>query len=246
MKQSLKITGSLFVFLLMILGLSSCDNDSGEYLSYDTNIVTVETNEEGYAESFLSDDGISLFVMSSSTNYKPVNKRAVIAFNYLDQQVEGYDKVIHLEGYFYDVLTKPAIYIPQDDEHLQDSIGYDKIKVFSVWSGQEYINIRFGYNMSRDSKHMVNLVADVKDLEQVGDEPIKLTFRHHVVKGSELYGSDPLYVSFNIGDYIKANQGKKEELTFEINWEEYNGDKKQKIVKVKVPKDPIDPPVIEE
>lgn len=244
MKKSLKLVNAFIVCFLLVGLLSSC-NDDAEHYSYYTSIATVQADEDGYAKSFLLDDGTSLYVESSATSYKPKNERAIISFDVLEGKKEGFDKLIHLNGYFYDVLTKPVIYIDPEDEVLQDSIGYNKIKVFSVWAAPEYINIRFGYNRSNASKHMVNLVADSESKIQVAGEPIRLKFRHNVVEGEELYASGDLYVSFKLDDYIKENIGKTDELLFEVSWEEYNGTIKTETIKIDLPTEPVDPPIEE-
>lgn len=241
MKNKMKIMCSAILGVLLIGAFYSCSDDEGHY-SYYRGMATVHVNDEGYAESFILDEGEKLFVGASETSYKPVSERVIIAFDLMDEKKEGFDHVINLRGYYLDVLTKPVIYVAEDDIKHQDSIGYNKIKVFSIWATPEYINIRFGYNRSNTSRHMVNLVTAIDGFEQTGDEPIKLQFRHNVVEGEELYASDARYVSFSLKDYIKANQGKVDKLTFEVEWEEYSGKVKTEILKIDLPTELINPP----
>lgn len=243
MKTSIKLISTCILGILLLGFLSSCNDDDKHYAYY-TGLATVVPNEDGeYTKSFILDDGTSLYVGSSSYASTPSSERAIISFDLLNETKEGFDNVIHLKGFF-DVLTKPVIYIDPEDEILQDSIGDNGIKVFSVWTApeSEYINLKFGYNMSNSSRHMVNLVADSESKTFTDGEPIKLRFRHKVVEGDELYASGALYVSFKIDDYIKENIGKAEELLFEIRWEEYSGTVKTETIKVKLPTESVDLP----
>lgn len=245
-RKSTKLAITLFGSLLLVLGISSCSDNDNEGYQFTRKLATVLVDEKGYAESFVLDNGKTLVVTSpASLHYKPAYERMIIDYDILDKDVAGYDNSIHLyRGY--DVLTKPVIYIPEDNIELQDSIGYDKIKVFSVWASSDYINIGFGYNTSGTGyTHMLNLVSDTEDLVQNGDEPIRLQFRHNAHKDPELYGSGEMYVCFKLDDYIKENEGKRDELTFEISWEEYSGSTKTETVKVTLPTSSIDPPQID-
>lgn len=231
MKTSTKFICGIIALIFLALGMQSC-NDDDEYLFY-SSIATANLDEDGYAESFILDDGRSLFVASAGTNYKPKNERVIINYDILEEEKPGYTHAIHLIDYWADILTKPIIYVPNDNEHLQDSIGDNKIKVFAVWVASDYINFKFGYNTTTNSKHMINLVTDVNSFEQQGDEPIKLQFRHKVVEGEEHYASGEILAAFKLDDYIKANPDKKE-LIFDITWEEYSGSVKTETVKYSI------------
>ena len=113
-------------------------------------------------------------------------------------------------------------------------IGYDKIKVFSLWAKADYINISFGINVSGQAQHLLNLVAVEEDKVQQEGKPIQLQFRHNKNGDNENYPSGKSNVSFKLDEYIQANKGKSE-LTFEITWTEYNGTEKKETVKYPLP-----------
>ena len=69
---------------------------------------------------------------------------------------------------------------------------------------------------------------------QVGDEPIKLQFRHNKNKDVENYGAPEQHVSFRLDKYVAENPDVKE-LKFEISWTEYSGEEKTQIVKYTIP-----------
>lgn len=221
--------------MILTFGLSSCsDDDSYSLGDFWVNLVKVNKDADGRVLSFTRDDGKTLFVAASNSRYIPKNERAIINYTILSDNYGEYDHAIKLNGYHDDVLTKPIIYVPKDDKAKQDSLGYDKIKVFSVWAKADYINIRFGFNMSGKDQHLLNLVAVDAKKEQDGDEPIKLEFRHNKNKDSENYASGDNYVCFKLDEYIAANKGKAE-LTFEVTWTEYNGTVKKEILKYPLP-----------
>lgn len=230
---------------ILAMGLFSCSDDDNKGYYFKQSFAVVQTDDDGYAQSFVLDNGEKLYVASSASSHKPESERVLIAYEELDEKKTDYDEVIHLLGYS-NLLVKPAIYIPQDNEHLQDSVGHNEIKVFSTWASHNYISFKFGYNTANGNVHMLNLVSDNEHYEQQGDEPIKLGFRHKVVKGSELYASGVMPVSFDMSKYVDANIGKKEELIFEIKWEEYSGEVKTSTVKMTMPTAIVEPPVIEE
>lgn len=227
--------------MVLTYSLSSCSDDDGYSLNdLYGSLVTVHADTDGYAESFTLDNGETMFVAATSTAYKPKNERAVISYTILGEKYSGYDYAIKLNGYFEDVLTKPIVYIPEDDDVLQDSIGHDKIKVYSIWAREGYINIRFGYNMAGKDQHMLNLVALDENKVQQGAEPIKLQFRHNKHNDREDYASGNMHVSFKLNEYIAANAGSKE-LTFEVSWVEYDGVEKTEVLKYSLPSAVVDP-----
>jgi len=230
---------SLFLFALsayMIAGLTSCDSDGYSLGDMYVSLAAVETYDNGEARSFTLDGGKTLFVAATTTNYIPKNERVLINYTILGDNYEGYDHAIRLNYYMEDVLTKPIVYIPADDQKKQDSIGYDKIKVETLFARRGYITIEFGYNMGGKDAHMLNLVALEEDKKQEGDEPIKLQFRHNIGNDEELFGSGLMYVCFRLDDYIEANEDRSE-LSFEVSWEEYNGETKSVTLKYPLTKD---------
>lgn len=234
MKKNLKLPLLFFLSIMLAYGLSSCNDDGYSIGDFWVDLVKVNKDEKGNVESFTREDGKTLFIAASDTRYIPKNERAVINYTILSDNYGKYDHAIKLNGYYEDVLTKPIIYVAKDDKHKQDSIGYDKIKVFSLWAKADYINISFGINVSGQAQHLLNLVAVEEDKVQQEGKPIQLQFRHNKNGDNENYPSGKSNVSFKLDEYIQANKGKSE-LTFEITWTEYNGTEKKETVKYPLP-----------
>ena len=237
MKSKLNTVLLFSISLFVLFNLTSCESDGYSLGDHYGSIATVQVGDNGHAHSFTLDNGETMFVAATATNYKPEYERVLIDYTILGKDAtgyEGYDYVIKLNRYFEDILTKPIIYVAEDDEEQQKVVGYDKIKVASIYAKGEYITIRFGINMAGKDKHLLNLVALNENKEQQGDEPIKLEFRHNKNNDEEHYASGLSHVCFKIDDYIAANQD-KESITFEVSWVEYNGETKIEKLKYTLP-----------
>lgn len=235
MKKSIKFFLLIVTSIVFTLGLSSCSDDGYSLNDIYASLVTVNKDSQGRVESFTLDNGKKMWIAANATNFKPQNERAVINYTILgDKYSEEYYYAIKLNGYIEDVLTKSPLYVAADDKEKQDEMGYDRIKVAAVWAGGGYINIRFGINIGGKDQHSLNLVALQDSYVQVGDEPIKLQFRHNKNKDVENYGAPEQHVSFRLDKYVAENPDVKE-LKFEISWTEYSGEEKTQIVKYTIP-----------
>lgn len=224
----MKTKFKLFILLvasIIVVSLVSCDSDGYSLDDMYVSIATVDADESGYAKSFTLDGGTTLFVAASATNYKPTNPRVLINYTILSDEYAGYDHAIKLNYYMQDILTKPTVYVPADDKKGQDELGYDKINVATMFARAGYITIEYGINIGGKDKHLMNLARVSDSFVQDGDQPIKLQFRHNKEKDEEKYGSDLMLICFDIEDFVKANEGKKE-LLFEVSWEDYKGENK--------------------
>ena len=243
MKKSIKTLLLTVACLTFIFGFSSCSSDGYSLGDIYVSLATVNKGTNGRVESFTLDNGQTMFISASATDYQPKNERTVINYTILGDKFHGYDYAIKLNSYIEDVLTKPIVYVSAEDKEKQDELGYDKIKVTAVWAKADYINIRFAFNMAGKDQHSLNLVAVDKDKEQEGKEPIKLQFRHNKNKDEEKYGSREMHASFKLNEYIAANKDKKE-LKFAISWTEYNGTEKTETITFDMPI--ITEPLVEE
>lgn len=170
---------------------------------------------------FTLDDGTRLWVAAPAyLNLNPKYERAIIDYTILSDKQGDYDHYIKLNRYS-DLLTKNPIYIAADDKKKQDSIGYNPIKVHSVWTGGGYLNISFGYNVGGTESHMLNLVSAEADLG-ANEDVVKLEFRHNAYNDPELYGANG-YVSFNLSPYRIEG---REKVTLEISAKDFNGEPK--------------------
>lgn len=235
MKRKFKLSLFVATSILLVCSLLSCsDKNDPSWNDFYSSLVTVYTDAEGEVKSFTLDNKQTMFVSATSTTYIPRNERAIISYTILGEQYEGYDYNIKLNGYFEDVLTKPIIYVAANDKVVQDEIGYNSIKVLSVWAKGGYVNIRFAFKMAQEHQHELNLVAENESKIQQGDTPIKLQFRHNSNGDPENYYSPNMYVCFKLDEYIEANE-ENEKLEFEVSWMDYDGVEKSEILKYAMP-----------
>ncbi|WP_108823172.1 NigD-like protein [Dysgonomonas sp. Marseille-P4361] len=222
MKDYLKHILTLIIIGALAVSFSSClDDDNDDYADW-FDFVTINELEDGKYD-FTLDNGDKLWIGSPQhISLKPKYERAIVYYSLLDEKKEGYDQVIKLYDFF-DILTKKPIYIAPEDVQKQDSIGYDKIKVYSIREGGGYLNISFGYNAAGKEAHMINLVSAKEDLG-VNDDVIKLEFRHNQKDDPAHYPAEG-YVSFDLTPFVIDGRDKVE---FEISWTDFSGETRSK------------------
>ncbi len=235
-----KLSLLILIVSVLVVSLVSCESDGYSLGDQYVSIATVDASENGEANSFTLDGGTTLFVAASGTNYKPSNPRVLINYTILGDNYGGYDHAIKLNYYMQDILTKPTVYVAPDDKEGQDKLGYDKVKITTMFARAGYITIEYGINVGGQDSHFINLARLSEDLKQNGEEPIKLEFRHNKGKDEENHGSGLMFVCFSIDDFVKANEGLKE-LKFEVSWEEYSGEKKTMELKYALPETEVVP-----
>lgn len=221
MKKYARLLSASIAFLVVTIALVSC-NDNNSYSLDKSWISIVSVNKlSNNTYDFTLDNGKKLWIATPSTgNLNPKYERAIINYTLLSDKVNGYDHYIRLNGY-HDVLTKGVIYADPNNKNTQDSIGNHPIKVYAVWEGGGYLNIRFGYDAGGISKHMLNLVAAQPDLS-VNDTSVKLEFRHNKNGDIERYPAAG-YVSFDLTPYKIAGRDK---VSFEIKAKDFDGNDK--------------------
>ncbi len=221
MKKYIGSISFLMISALLALGFASCADDDGYSLDkYWRSIATInKVGDNTY--DFTLDSGEKLWIAAPvGLNLKSKNKRAIINYTILSDAQNGYDHYIKLNG-FSEVLTKDIIYIAPNDKIKQDSIGYDPIKLYSVWEGGDYLNISFGFNVGGVESHMINLVSAEPNFSKDGDI-VKLEFRHNQKNDPEHYPSKS-YVSFNLTPYKIEG---RDEVTIELVWKDFSGETK--------------------
>lgn len=221
MKKCTRLFAVLGLCLTLAVSLVSCSDGNGYSLDkfwVSTATVTELGNDAFY---FTLDNGTTLWVAASATNYKPKSKRVVINYTILSDQIADYDHSIRLNGYLADILIKDVIYISPDDTAKQDSIGNDPIKIISILEGGGYLNIKFKYNIGGGHPHLLNLVSSSPDLS-VNDDLVKLELRHNQNNDSE-YRPAEGYINFNIAPYRVSG---RDRVNFEISVKDFSGETK--------------------
>lgn len=212
---------SILCGILITMGFTSClDDDDYSLDKYWVSMATVNKVSEGVYD-FTLDDGSRLWIAAPvGLNLKPKYDRAIIDYTILSDKQGDYDHYIRLNS-FYSILTKKPVYIPEDNEEKQDSIGFDPIKIHSIWTGGGYLNISFEYKAGGSNSHMLNLVSSAPDLS-VGDDFVKLEFRHNNNGSPANYPVDG-YVCFDLSPYMTEGRDK---VIFEVSAKNYDGETK--------------------
>jgi len=219
--RTIKLTGLLTIILSVLL-FSSCDLDDGfPSDEFKVNLATVHPLD-GNAYYLVLDNGSKLWVAATDyPNFKPrENQRAMIDYTILSGQTGEYDHYVKI-NYIKESLTKDVIDLTAEN---QDSIGHDPIKILSMWVGDNFLNIRFGYNTGNAAIHYVNLVNNTLENNQPGDK-IPLEFRHNKNGDSEKYGTTG-YVSFDLKPYRDQNQ---DSIRFVIKIKDFSEDKQYNV-----------------
>lgn len=209
-----------FGFLLLAacasLAMSSCDLSDEDFPRYDPLFVTVRTlgNADYY---FQRSNGETLYPGDKSrvTGYAPEDgDAAVIYFNLLPEEAEGYDYHISLYAVD-DVLTKDARIIATREELT--AIGDDPVDILHdrygrdlIWIDHGRLNICFGLLTAPASIHTLNLIRnDVDTPAQHLEGYTGLEFRQNV-SGDHIfpeYGTK--YVSFRLNELDPSVTGSK-------------------------------------
>lgn len=223
--NKLKFTLSM---LCMTLGLTfqSC-NDDDHYSLGDMAIdwATVVSYESG-TYYLVSDTWGTLWPAATSLpHYNPKDGQRVIAvFNPLDDDFQGFDHAIKVEG-IDEVLTKDVEILTEsnDAEYGNDPIY---IKGDGLWISGGHLNVAFVQNLPAEQKHRISLVTPATEADADGYLPVELRYNTYGdVTGYAANG----YASFNLLPYqetegvkgirVKLNLEEKGELTSTIDFE---------------------------
>lgn len=210
-----KIFTLLIVCSLIVLGTSSCSNNDGYSLDkYWVSWASIDANNENV---LILDNGTTLFITASTTNYRPKNPRVIANYTVLSDNYNGYDHAIRLNGYEADVLTKEVKYVAPDNTEEQNNLGKDPIQIRKIWMGGGYLNINFRYLTGEREQHLINLVS-ASSLTTEAD-PILLEFRHNSNGDPAKYYREGV-VSFDIA---KLQQSGKDFVNLRVSSKEFDG-----------------------
>lgn len=224
----MRIFRYVILFLALAFVVASCNDDDDYSLDkYWLDMATVNDLTEDEAGFYLTlDDGTNLFIASPLNVYKPKTKRVFANYTILGDLDGDYDYAIRLNG-IQGVLTKDIIYINPTDDHKQDSIGKDPIKILSMKEGGGYLNVKFEYNGGGEKSHFISVVSDDEDLS-VGDAVVKLELRHNQNGDPQRYPASS-WACFDLKPY----QIDGKETTFEISALDFDGTTVTKTIKYK-------------
>jgi len=170
----------LAVLLTTLPALQSCNKDDGYSIGdIGRDWVTVNV-DSGSKYSFTGDNwGTMLPIASSVPWYKPKDgQRAVVYFNPLYDDYQGYDVAIKIEA-IRTILTKSIDELTEENE---DEFGNDPVHIYKdggMWVNSGFLNIVFRYDVPvNGNKHLVSLVKNTT-IEPEDDGYIYLEYRHN-------------------------------------------------------------------
>ena len=209
----------ILLAIIPFLFLGSCNNDDDGYASgkWWESLATVYPENNTYY--LVLDNGSKLGVVASDVNYRPkANQRVYVNYTLLSDSANGFKHLVKI-NWLSEILTKGIINLTFEN---QDSIGNDPIKIHSLWIGDDYLNIFFGYNTGGQSVHYINLVNNTIPDPNPIDEKIRLEFRHNANNTPEWYGRKG-YVAFDLRPYKTTEN---EFVDFVISSRDFNGEYK--------------------
>lgn len=211
-KEDFKTMKTTKLGLIFLVGLittfifDSCNNDDGYSLdNYVIEIATVNPIDSAAGTYFLTlDNGKTVWPTNSTPYFVPKkNNRAFVNLTLLSDKVGEYDHYAKINQ-IQNILTKKVIDLTAENTEV---IGNDPIKILTMWTGDNFLNIRFGYNTGESGKtHTINLVRNTLDQTSVSnDGSVILEFRHNANKDPERYGVNS-YAAFDLKPFRADNK----------------------------------------
>lgn len=207
----------LFIGILLLFLVMSCNDDSNLYESNHIGIATVENPTQSTAFDFRLDDRTFMHTNTAGLlNYKPKDGQRIIAnYSFIEKvsPTSNSVNVVKLND-VYEILTKGIFKIKPAQ---QDSIGNDQIEIRNIWIGSDYLNVEFvypGYNKT----HYISLVSD--STKTYTDNKTHLEFRHNA-NGDYPSNSKWGMASFNLSS-LKLNHAANDSVKLVIHTREYS------------------------
>ena len=208
----LKLLGMAIAFM----ALPSCmDSDYDSPQSYPTALVTVKSTADN--KTFLQiDEQTTLFPQNfTSQLYGGKEVRALISFNELDQQTQGFSKTVHV-NWIDSIRTKDMINLPPNTP--TDKYGNDPVEIVNDWvtiAEDGFLTLRVRTLWGNIGKaHTFNLLGNVNP-----DNPFEVELRHNA--NGDIYGkmADAL-IAFRLSA-IPQKYSPDQKLT--LRWKSFDG-----------------------
>ena len=217
-KSKFRDMKNLFVFALIIIGLSGClDLDDNDNEAHWVGFGLVELNEVDGSYIFKLDDGEVLYPVNDILTDLEDNQRVIVNFVIEEEKLvnddveEYYVKVYSIK----DVLFKGILDIMPE---IEDSIGSDAINVDEVWQTDSMLTFELEY-YGAGLTHYINLVKDPGELTS-DSQPVQLELRHNDNNDSPLYQMSA-YVTFDLAAIQIEGQ---DSTSYVVTGEEYGGE----------------------
>lgn len=200
------------LFVSLSVFFQSCDDDSG-YSIGDLGVdwVTVHVEGDGMY-SFTGDQWGTLWPAATSIIGYRGNEgdRAILYFNPLQQNFQGYDFAIKPE-LIDPVLTKT---VEELDAENESEFGDDPAYIYDVWIAGGYLNMTFRQKVPAEKAHRVSLVRNMKNMTggaEENDGYIHLEYRYNTYGDTlnRMVSGAVCYNLSTIEDELKAAKGIK-------------------------------------
>ena len=220
----------LFVALIAVPFLHSCDDDQGSYPDYASMCTVKVIDDNNYYFQLDNDDTVYPLDKSNIPYYSTKNddgeskdgKRTIIYYSKLDTKTEPYTNDIALYYGVIDILTKP-IDVATTELELAE-YGDDPIVIENGWTDNGWLNILFVINQGGYKSHRISMV-DNKTISAPEDMPEGyqyLELRHDDFNDLGVYRDG--YVSYKLSDEYNPEVTNKK--GFYIKVSNFNGDVK--------------------
>ena len=200
----------LFLLVTMAAAIfTSCNDSDGDYprLSAFATVKTLENNDF----YFMLDDGKTIYPGDKSRlgAYKAEeDTRAIIAFNLLNNKVEGYDYNMALY-YIQDIYSGGTKVVTTQEE--LDELPDENTSYIDHRDNRNYLNLCIGFNATDLTKHTFLLVRnDVTEIapENKHEGYLNLELRHDNGGDKGQYNCKNFYASFKLDEFKEDLKGK--------------------------------------
>ena len=172
--KNFKLLGVTFLVCAASFFQSCDDNDGYSIGDIAIDYVTTHVNSNGVM-TFTGDRWGSIWPAASAiVGLKPVDgQRAVLSFNPLYDNYQGYDVAVKIEG-LYPVLTKQ---VEELNASTETDYGDDPVRITDAWIAGGHMNIIFHQRVPKNGPHRVSLVQNTEK-EYDEDGYIHLEYRY--------------------------------------------------------------------
>jgi len=218
--KKIRLSFILLFALSTIFTFVSCEDDGYSLGDFVISLATVNQIDESAGTYYLTmDNGTTLWPVNQTSRYWSDKQRVLVNFTILGDSIKGYDRPVKINS-LREILTKD---IEDLTEENKNEIGDDPIKILDLWTGDNYLNIHFGYNTGGEQVHRISLVHN--RIEPVVDDngAIVLEFRHNAYDDPEHYGVKS-YVAYDLRPLQIENE---DSVNLVIKVQDFNNETKE-------------------
>ena len=224
--KTFRLFGAAILLGLVALFQSCDDNDGYSIGDIGVDYVTIHVSGNG-DYSFTGDTWGTMWPDAPSIlGFTPVDgQRALLYFNPLYDDFQGYDVAIKVEN-IYPILTKQVEVLNAENE---EEYGDDPARITDAWISGGYMNMIFYQDIPMQKPHRVSLVEN-KEKDYEDDGYIHLEYRYNTygdtlsnrkIRSSVCYNLNTLDIKNKKGIKMRINSAVNGErvLTFDASYQ---------------------------